>query len=259
MPIQALIPWIISAAAGTIANIASDAHAAKVAKRNTNLTIAENKRLAELAYAREKENISEMNKYNDPASQMERFKKAGLNPVLVAHQGTPGNQTQLARYNAPTVEYKYLPKFKASSLQPILDLPDKAVQVKNLIAQGKLTSARAKIEKALSDYSDYLASNKSELLFNQKEISKIQRIWSDQEFKSMFTLSGNNWYLKPEMSDTFIEMLVAKWLGPTKKLEETQANIVNKTTQNRLMQKQLELLEVIPWLSPLIQFLKIVK
>lgn len=54
-----------------------------------------NKSLADANWEREKAYNMEMwnaqNQYNSPAAQMERFKQAGINPLMVASQGTPGN------------------------------------------------------------------------------------------------------------------------------------------------------------------------
>lgn len=41
------------------------------------------------------------NKYNSPASQMERYRAAGLNPNLIYGQGNSGNQASPVQYDAP--------------------------------------------------------------------------------------------------------------------------------------------------------------
>lgn len=45
-----------------------------------------------------------MNEYNSPQSQMQRFKEAGLNPMLVYQQGTPGNASSPANSTMPNVK-----------------------------------------------------------------------------------------------------------------------------------------------------------
>lgn len=45
-----------------------------------------------------------MNEYNSPQSQMQRFKEAGLNPMLVYQQGTPGNASSPANSTMPNVQ-----------------------------------------------------------------------------------------------------------------------------------------------------------
>lgn len=49
----------------------------------------------------------EQNAYNSPASQMQRYKDAGLNPNLVYTQGTPGNQTSPFMVSVPDVSQTY--------------------------------------------------------------------------------------------------------------------------------------------------------
>jgi len=66
------------------------------------------KQESELSYKRAIEERDYMNKYNSPASQMERFKEAGLNPNLIYGQGTSGTQNATPKYDA--VKAKTSPK-----------------------------------------------------------------------------------------------------------------------------------------------------
>jgi len=45
--------------------------------------------------------VKYQNEYNTPVNQMSRFAEAGLNPNLMYGQGTPGNQSDVAQYQAP--------------------------------------------------------------------------------------------------------------------------------------------------------------
>jgi len=65
---------------------------------------AANKSLAAYGYEQEKQMVKEQNEYNSPLNQMKRYTEAGLNPNLIYGQGTPGNQTMIAKYNAPRQE-----------------------------------------------------------------------------------------------------------------------------------------------------------
>lgn len=47
------------------------------------------------------------NAYNAPSQQMQRFREAGLNPNLIYGKGTPGNATELPKYQAPRPNYRY--------------------------------------------------------------------------------------------------------------------------------------------------------
>ena len=57
-----------------------------------------------MANAQQKELWDEMNRYNSPAEQMKRFKEAGLNPMLIYQQGSPGNASSPADYTSPNYE-----------------------------------------------------------------------------------------------------------------------------------------------------------
>lgn len=60
------------------------------------------KKEAELAYQRQVDFWNMQNEYNSPASQMARYKAAGLNPNLIYGQGNPGNATSTPNYNPPS-------------------------------------------------------------------------------------------------------------------------------------------------------------
>lgn len=85
------------------------------------------------------------NEYNSPSAQMSRFKEAGLNPNLIYGQGSSGNATQLPKYSAPTVEYKYRPlelDTVMSNLGAYMDLQTRSAQVDNIKAMTENTRAR---------------------------------------------------------------------------------------------------------------------
>lgn len=75
----------------------------------TNLQIARetnqaNRQLAEYEWNKNLEMWKMQNEYNSPASQMQRYKDAGLNPNLIYGQGSSGNATSLPKYSAPTMQ-----------------------------------------------------------------------------------------------------------------------------------------------------------
>lgn len=95
----------------------------KASKENTNKTIAAQKAEAELAYQRSVSDWNRQNLYNDPESQMARFKAAGLNPNLIYGQGNAGNASSTPSYQPANLQYKYeAPAYGAaiSSILPTL-------------------------------------------------------------------------------------------------------------------------------------------
>lgn len=77
----------------------------KAAEENQRRTIAANKAEAELAYQRQVAFWEMQNLYNSPASQMQRFRDAGLNPHMIYGHGTPGNATSTPTYHPARAEY----------------------------------------------------------------------------------------------------------------------------------------------------------
>lgn len=80
------------------------------------------------------------NKYNSPMSQMERLRKAGLNPNLVYGSGAPvGASAQtLPKYNAPTVDYNYIPPVDIpSTIAMFQDFAMKSANIRNASLKGE--------------------------------------------------------------------------------------------------------------------------
>lgn len=82
--------------------------------------------LSNFEFKQNKEMWDLMNEYNSPASQMQRFKEAGLNPMLIYSQGNPGNASSQVQYKAPNVH-----------LTPMQDRLNKIGQINQLV--GSIT------------------------------------------------------------------------------------------------------------------------
>ena len=74
----------------------------------------QNKQMADTEWQRNLEQWNRQNEYNSPASQMSRYREAGLNPNLIYGQGTPGNASSSPSYSAP--EYK-APTMQKATMQ----------------------------------------------------------------------------------------------------------------------------------------------
>jgi len=85
--------------AGSIMNVIGQ----KKAQEREN---AQQKKMAEYAYSKDLEMWNRQNEYNNPQSQMNRFKEAGLNPALIYGKGSSGNATTMPKYAAPTLKEK---------------------------------------------------------------------------------------------------------------------------------------------------------
>lgn len=250
MPIW--LPLAIVSGITTGLNLLASKQNQKVAKLNTNLTIAEQKKQAELAFSREQTSILEMNKYNSPSSQMDRFTQAGLNKNLIYSQGTPGNQTQIAKYNAPNIEYKYKPAINAGDFDSLNGIVMQYYQIEQLAASGQLTKAKAAIETSLAKYADLLARGKAHLSLNAQHKAEFEKLFRTEELTYWFYPEQGQWLLKPEKAESFIESFASKILAPSTNLKKSQADL-------QIKEQLLKNLSVIPWLQPLISFLKLLK
>lgn len=111
--------------------------------QNTELSFQKNKELADYEYGRNVDMWNKANQYNAPEAQMDRLKKAGLNPNLVYGQGAVGNTaSQLPKYQAPQVQYNapagtQLQGFQefGNVLQQYQDYKLKNAQIDNVRAQ----------------------------------------------------------------------------------------------------------------------------
>lgn len=113
---------------------------AKVARENTDKTIAANRSMAEYQYSKDLEMWNRGNVYNDPSAQMQRLKAAGLNPNMVYGSGSAAGMSagQLPKYNAPTASYNYV---------PAVDLPGMIGQFQNFrLGNSQIRNTEASAE-----------------------------------------------------------------------------------------------------------------
>lgn len=92
----------------------------KVARENTQRTIAANKAEAELAYQRQVEMWHMQNLYNSPEEQMKRFGAAGLNPHLIYGQGSPGNSSSMPQYHPADMQHRFVAPTYGAAVQSVL-------------------------------------------------------------------------------------------------------------------------------------------
>ena len=64
------------------------------------------------------------NAYNNPASQMQRFKDAGLNPNLMFSQGESGNASEMPKYNQTGTDFSKRQNSLANILGAISQFQD---------------------------------------------------------------------------------------------------------------------------------------
>lgn len=92
-----------TALAGGLASFFGQSSANKANIAAQKLANQGNMELAAYQYDRQLDMWNQYNAYNTPASQMKRYKDAGLNPNLIYGQGSSGNASSYPQYEAPTL------------------------------------------------------------------------------------------------------------------------------------------------------------
>lgn len=100
------VPAAIMAGARFLGGIWSSYTRANQSRENILLTIRAKKQMAQKEFMRNKKMWRMMKKYNTPRAQMQRIKKAGLNPNLMYGMGTVGNVGGYPTYQAPNISYR---------------------------------------------------------------------------------------------------------------------------------------------------------
>lgn len=214
-----------------------------------------NMELSKYQFDRQKEMYNEANLYNSPASQMERFKTAGLNPNLIYGQGSSGNApNQLPQYRAPEFQaYKHQAINPSQIIDSYISTKSQLQQLKNLQAQGRILDAQALEKESGIPFFGRNQANKSALLYNQVQPSMLKSILAGAEKNSLFQYKGGagsveNWEIKPELSSMWSSYLYGKYMKPETMLNQYNANIA--LTNARKQYQDLEIENYIPkWLN----------
>lgn len=133
------VPWLVPAIITAVSSIASGIQQHRQNKQN--------RELAKFQADADSKFLDKQNAYNTPASQMQRFQDAGLNPNLIYGQGNPGNQATAQQY--PKIESSRIPSLaEGLPLYNQTRMVDAQVQAQNAntIRTGVLTDL-AKVQK----------------------------------------------------------------------------------------------------------------
>lgn len=109
MPIGALGATLISQGMSGLTGLYNSWRDRVQSEKNIKLSNQFNIAQAERSNQMNIENWNMQNMYNTPEAQMERYKKAGLNPLLIYGQGNPGNASGLPPYQAVKADYSVTP------------------------------------------------------------------------------------------------------------------------------------------------------
>lgn len=141
--------------------------------------------LAEYSYNKDLEMWHKGNEYNNPSSQMERLKAAGLNPNLVYGSGqTQGNSaSQLPKYSAPKMDYSQQGAgiaHAANTIGQYMSMKKLGAEINyidaNTVAQNTRTNVMAK-------QAQKLGIDISDLKFTQP--ARRATAYAENEYKNM--------------------------------------------------------------------------
>lgn len=219
--------------------------------------LKQNKELADYQYSKELDMWNRQNEYNSPASQMARYQEAGLNPNLIYGQGSSGNAVSLPHYQAP----EYRPSKTGFDISVITNVLSQYMEVANMAQQNKILEAEARIRQADALYAENNAWYKNEITLNEKELSKMKKLMTENEFNEVFEpkvigqsdgwihKDMSNWIVKDKYVDVFRNYVRSKYLYPDSKLQESQNDAKIKGVEAELR----EMVKKLGMASPIIQ------
>lgn len=166
----------LSAGIGAVGNLVSQLIGNRQEKRNQERQHEYNRELSETQYQRDLEMWNKANEYNSPLEQMDRLKKAGLNPNLVYGNGaTATSSAQLPKYQSIG---------QSVSRMPPVDIPGmigmfQDIQLKN--AQIGATEAQAKLRWDEEKFAEDYFRHRRNLAFQKQEAGSLSFDKANQE------------------------------------------------------------------------------
>ena len=139
---KALGPLVIPAIMAGISLISG-----LIANRQNKKTNEANMELAKYGYDQQKQQIALQNKYNAPASQMQRYQEAGLNTNLIyGSGGSAGNQSSIPQFQAPKMDYQFQGYQIPDMISQYQDYQTKQVKQSNIESQTELLNQKVRTE-----------------------------------------------------------------------------------------------------------------
>lgn len=188
-PQRAIAPLVIAGIVAAVGAIANSIIQSSSSKKQMERTNAANLELAKYQATENERLIDKQNAYNSPIAQMTRFGNAGLNPNLMYGQGSPGNQAQPAKYEAPKVDMHFDPMQIPDLLSMYQDFAMKKAQTENIEANTSLTMERNMLSKLAGRAGEFELGKKRTLFPYEEDImqsrSQQQRTVVNQLFENL--------------------------------------------------------------------------
>lgn len=191
------------------------------------------RQMSEYEWSKNLEMWNLQNQYNSPASQMARFKAAGLNPNLIYSQGNPGNASSMPSYQSPTSQPVTRNAVRMSKLSGVLDLLQKYQNIKIGQIQGdKIRSEIQSIDESrLFTNARRLEFGKHQSAYNQLLRDKVMADIRMAKLKAINQRRINDFWEKYGVSPN---SEVGTVIGGAEKLLQFIGGGLSKWGQNRL-------------------------
>lgn len=190
------------------------------------------RKLAEYSFEQQQAMIDRQNQYNLPVNQMQRYQAAGLNPNLVYGQISPGNQQQIAKYDAPNLS-RY--DARLNFVDTIMNYMLKREELKQQKYQSDIQESEATIKRNEALFSNFISDGGLNSLRVNRYSSEAQKfhiinqLYNMQLDESMYIKSKRY----PHIQSQLLENLEREF-ERNKKYPHIQSKILDNLRQNHL-------------------------
>ena len=155
------------------------------------LQYSQNKKLADRQYKQQLDMWNKMNEYNAPVQQMARFKEAGLNPNLIYGQGTPGNATQMAKYQEQATDFQGAADQVGDAASNYFDTRLKQGQIDNQLKDLDVKEASIRATLAGAGLKEFDRQLKEDTRADMIRSSKAKADQAEQQLKISYQQEQN--------------------------------------------------------------------
>lgn len=226
---------------------AQQAEAFEFNREENRAAFEHDKSQAELAWEREVEMWNMQNEYNDPSSQMERLKAAGLNPHLVYGNGVTGNNASSApSYNAAsyTPAQKNAASYDKASYQGAKYSPVRSSVPRTNVGIEPLMFDFSSVGRTIQQYAD--------VQLKQAQIDNVKAATENVEAKTLSEVLGfegvdadsglkkQAYFRAKELLDTDVETGKVKLHQLKTQIKNTEADTKLKEINQLIQSKEAE-------------------
>lgn len=212
-------------------------------KKNIERQQAANSALSAQEFNQNQKAISEMNKYNDPSSQMMRLQGAGLNPNLIygsGASGASGSQGAPARYQGRETDMS----LSAPNFSAVGNIPEMISQYQNFqLTQAQIDQTKANTAKIQEQTITEPVARALKDLLRRKGDTEIQKIMAllpyqasaaeSQAARQKIGIGLDAQKLSNLRQDELLKLLQREETGGRIGMQSAQKKLMEASTQNK--------------------------